>query len=275
LGRQYFLRLKNQLSKRSLDHLLTSSTGTNAQRNFTRILGFGGRWTHVSNMAISDYKKLDELSYIGALSNLIVSIFDDHLDNQNNIILTKEQLINCIKDNNTNDQSLELNDSFIELVTLFFRLLKELSHNKEALDYCYLIIGRMYTAQMDKDASPTKKSYLPFVLMGILGGILKPIENWVKIKKPHIKWLIHIGLFWSLIDDIVDFEDDAIAGRRNVLLNDFRPIDQLEKNILYHNKGMLNPYHAITDELQEIISTTLISWFGGKQIVLESVERVS
>jgi hypothetical protein len=184
-----------------------------------RQLGFGHVITEfaIAHLGIPGKPDRAVLS-LGALSNLIVSMYDGLLDSGQDPerILPRSRITGIAGASKTGDPLLGT------LVDLYFARLSAFP-NPHAAVYQTLrsAIVRMYDAER-ATSGPLgytrtvwrRKSALPIVIMGLPVWMTVPLLE-ICVYRAHLKWLFRLGQFIGWIDDAADIHADRAAGRPN------------------------------------------------------------
>lgn len=201
--------------------------------DIVRILGVGRLLTEyvIAPLNVAEPQRA-HVSRLGALANLIVTIFDHYADTTDGrcIAVARESLV---RGERRPGWLLPLRvaiagtpeERFMTpLVRLYYRQLEELvSHAASAAPVLELIqraIVRMYDAEsLTWTGSPPRavamrrKAALPFVVMGLPGWLA---ASPARADLPwHLRWLYRLGIFFGNVDDVVDLEADRASGHPN------------------------------------------------------------
>jgi hypothetical protein len=201
---------------------LLESAGPELERrapHAIRLLGFGHVITEfsVAHLGIPGRPNRAVLS-LGALSNLIVSLYDGLLDSGQDPerVLPRSRITGATGESKAGDPLLG------SLVDLYFARLAALPHPNTAVHQTLRnAIVRMYDAER-ATSGPLgytrtvwrRKSALPIVIMGLPVWMTVPLlEN--RVYRAHLQWLYRLGQFIGWIDDAADQHADRAAGRPN------------------------------------------------------------
>jgi hypothetical protein len=167
-----------------------------------RMLGFGYVMTEfaAAPVAVPSDARVPAL---GALANLIVSLYDAELDAgaAPGSIISGGSLL-------------------ASLVELYYSRLDALARGGGPLEALLRrAINRMYHAERSTGGANSlaiwrRKSALPFVVMGLPAWFAHPAAH-ARSCHAHLAWLYRLGRFFGWIDDAADLEDDCAAGRLN------------------------------------------------------------
>ncbi len=185
-----------------------------------RLLGFGHVMTEfaVAHLGFPG-KPAPALLSLGALSNLIVTIYDGLLDSgqDGERVLPRSRLTGPRRrKNKTGDPLVN------RLVDLYFAGVASLPRPDARVHKTLRsAILRMYDAERATSGSLEytaavwrRKSALPLVIMGLPVWMTVPSFD-RRAYRAHLKWLYRLGRFFGWIDDAADLDDDRAAGRSN------------------------------------------------------------
>ena len=168
-----------------------------------RMLGFGYVLTEFAVAPVTAQPDA-RVPALGALANLIVSLYDGELDTgaAPGSIISGSSLL-------------------ARLVELYYSRLDALAGAGGPLEVLLRrAIDRMYHAERftgrgaNSRAIWRRKSALPFVVMGLPVWFAHPAAR-VRSCHAHLAWLYRLGRFFGWIDDAADLEDDCAACRLN------------------------------------------------------------
>ncbi|MCG2612655.1 hypothetical protein LZZ85_00125 [Terrimonas sp. NA20] len=236
-----------------------------------RIIGFGMAFSD-KFLPLTENERRPELVKLGALSNLIVCLYDHIVDTKNNDEdpLSRPELERVDFVGTPGAKPGMSRMEIYQLIQLYFRKLKNLCTGPDDLEVYQLINKtalKMYDAERATvringvdGTSGMRKSALPFVLMGMPG--------WVFLKQSTERWLLlihlyRVGLFFGILDDIVDYRDDLINHQFNLLLT-YSEKEMLDlEGRLIHQIDALSFRGSLNEQWVRLYYVCAISWLGG------------
>jgi hypothetical protein len=179
------------------------------------------------------------------------------------------------------------NKIMVTLVQSYILGLKELTATtgrSDLFNTIMTIIKKMYLAEIStlNDVKPgiaelNRKSALPFVVMGLPVWFYSP-EIFPQKYISHFKWLFGLGLFFGMLDDLIDLREDIKNNHHNqykesefVRKPDETLLSELVQNII-HKGSLVKKYPEKTvkgDTIYEniydkdIFGACVVSWLGG------------
>jgi len=191
--------------EREFRHLPSDVSAALRQRESAavRMLGFGYVLTEFAAAPVTVPPDA-RVPALGALANLIVSLYDTELDA------------------GAAPASIMSGGSVVaRLVELYYSRLDILARAGGPLEVLLRrAIDRMYHAERSTGRGANsraiwrRKSALPFVVMGLPVWFAHPAAR-TRSCHAHLAWLYRLGRFFGWIDDAADLEDDCTAGHLN------------------------------------------------------------
>jgi hypothetical protein len=212
-----------------------------AEEDCVRVLGFGSTLAEFAMAPLGlTGPGLGPAAALGALANLIVSLYDQWLDSgvRPGSVLPRWHL-RGIADGRVWLRHGSLAAALVSPRRIFMaRLVDQYFHRLGTLPYAsarpaahHLLIRtiqRMYDAESATISETStqcrarmlrRKSALPFVVLGLPGWLAVNVRPSISLRS-HLGWLYRLGEFIGCIDDAIDLAEDASAGRPNLLLGE-------------------------------------------------------
>ena len=196
-------RLRRQAGADVWDGGIARIDARDAKRSVQWALGHGAQLTGFAVAPLGlDGAQSRRVEELGALTNLVVTLYDNLLDQG----IAPERVLS---------EDFRSGDPLITaLVRLHYASADALT-NQGARPLLNSVIRRMYCAE---NAAATmrdrrRKSALPFVVMGVAGWLATATLPVSRIG--HLHFLYRCGVTLGLVDDAVDFASDAAAERPN------------------------------------------------------------
>ena len=203
-----------------------------ASADLVRVLGTGKLLTEftLAPLGVSD-RSLARVARLGALSNLIVALYDHCFDNSPDghrvIVRSMLRVGQLPRANRFIRRFIGPADErlMVGLVHLYYKELERLAQHHPAGRSVVRItrraIIRMYEAEVltapsgkpVPEAVLRRKSALPFVVMGLPGWLAATASP--ELFRTHLMWLYRLGAYFGRVDDIVDIESDRHSGACN------------------------------------------------------------
>lgn len=252
-----------------------------------RVLGFGhGLTQFVTAPLRMDLDAWDAVWTLGAVANLIVTLYDEFVDRgaYASLVLPRSTLEAAAASSwwpsYVSAVMPPKSRLMIRLVILFFGALRRLPHADAHSWISRRIVAavlRMYEAELAtlRPASATeaflrRKSSLPFVVMGLSGWLAVPTIEEAHYRW-HLRWLYRCGDLLGRIDDSIDMIDDARMRRGNRIararLGSDRSDLQIARDIVRRGKRLMDEWESsavagVDGDVQEFFGTCIASWFG-------------
>lgn len=270
--------------------------------DIVRVLGFGAALTDyaVTSLRIPDLAR-EEVLHLGALANLIVTLFDQFVDNgyRRNTVLSPTILALAMSRPTRIAARLVAAISpayrrmMVRLVCAYFDGLGKLPHataRPELLALIQRAIARMYRAEsrtLEPHLPATvvdlrRKAALPFVVMGLPGWLVVESVPATTIYR-HVGWLYRLGAFIGYVDDITDLSADERCERSNVVAIErrrrpdavlLRRLARLGQRVQNEWSLQVSGVQTVPPARRDALRTCVVSWLGGYEAIRESIEPV-
>lgn len=261
--------------------------------DLARILGFGDCLTEylICPLSLESHEKETAIK-LGALANLIVTLFDTFIDNgkkPSDILsgeLLKDLSLNrfSVKDTlitNGNIHNSPEKITILALVREYFNIVDKIMQSGGNTVFKEKLVGlivSMYRSEINtlniKSFNDiTDKSVLPFVVMGY-SGLLWNDNIDVNECNNYVIWLYEFGSLFGILDDIVDYDDDIKFNRVNSFIHngsvsqgiessDLNKVIEKVLRIRGYWKEKVPFWFGVSDEVKHSCIICLISWLGG------------
>jgi hypothetical protein len=242
-----------------------------------RILGFGASLTQFLTEAVAmDAFQRARVIELGALANLIVSLYDEFVDRGYSPDILPKSALGLAMDARgrmllrmTSWMRSAPSRLSVALVSDYFENRERLTYARQRTDVWHAlvrIIGRMYLAEratVGAARNPGKKQLrrkcaLPIVLMGMTAWIAANQED-ARLSWRHLRWLYGVGLLLGYVDDAVDALEDHRCGRRNLL--SLRDPARVSREVTRLARCAARPQGPGTPQVLPVV---IASWFGGR-----------
>ncbi len=294
-GRLEIERLQQDLGMRNWNLLLQQMEINYPKDHLIRIMGFGNELSRYAITPFCDSNEFTEkVISLGARTNLIVSLFDQHIDlgNSSHSLLSEDKLQKMIKDKSHNFNRWQFPNFRTKwilplLVESYLNDLKNISPDKhhKILKTVLSLILIMYRAEINTlsknlhtGKTLNRKAALPFVVMGLPAWFNQVAFNSADYLF-HFRWLYKLGVFFGTIDDIIDLEEDINKNQPNQFsklieqnqlseLNQTRIIQKLISDarwIADHWEKKAEQHTRPSEGEPEVFGTCIVSWFGGEK----------
>lgn len=205
------------------------------EEDLVRVLGFGNALTSFTCAPFSHHLQVQLIKDLGALCNLIVSLYDYFLDHAapRTFTFPEQVLHEALRGNysslqRTAAQGIPAQRIIAGLVLDYFQLLGSVPADANAdriKKILYKTIWLMFEAENAAAADPAevndfylkRKSALPFVVIG-LPGLLLHGQAALSRYPAYLRWLYDLGEFIGWVDDVVDIRRDLQNRQPNRLL---------------------------------------------------------
>jgi hypothetical protein len=196
-----------------------------------RVLGFGARMTRFAVAPIvTQPRDRERLARLGAMANLIVSIYDLALDRGRSVRLMREQDLEQLMNGRARTPrtmfgSTRNGQPFRLLTGSYLRDIDALAREHHPACQPVLlhrIVRSMYQAENRTgiatpdvpDLALRRKSALPFVVMGLPSWYSRTTATPDQLRR-HLRWLYRLGTVFGWVDDWVDLRRDLDNGHPN------------------------------------------------------------
>src|SRR6266702_8188805 len=267
--------------------------------DLVRILGFGRLLTEFALVPVAHglpFSDVQEVAKLGALSNLIVTVYDHYMDliPSDLWILSRKAIENsgvgaCPDDHEpAEDQRAARRHVVTRLVGTYFERLTRLGHaaaHASLVHFINRIIVLMYDAEMATARSSAdypcerilrRKSALPFVVMGLPIWLAMSEVRSSSLRR-HLRWLYGLGEFVGWLDDAIDLDDDRQSGHPNRVhsklsqasdpANECRLVVQnlarRGERLGYWWRERVGAKNGAPTPCSDAFSAVIVSWFGG------------
>jgi hypothetical protein len=224
-------RLRQRIGRIAYGALMRQTRLERPEEQVARVLGFGARITHFAVAPIVTQRQdRDRLARLGAVANLIVSIYDLALDRGRSSPLMGEQDLERLIDGQartprTTFRSTREGQPFRRLTGSYLRDIDALAREHHPACQPVLlhrIVRAMYQAENRtghatsdvSDLALRRKSALPFVVMGLPSWYSRTTATPDQLRR-HLRWLYRLGTVFGWVDDWVDLRRDLDNGHPN------------------------------------------------------------
>lgn len=262
-----------------------------SERDLERILGFGRLLTDYASGPADDgltSEAYDAVGRLGALSNLIVTLFDTVFESESavpfspltlealsagkGVLLRQRELLTAAPSHR----------ALHRLTYRYFQHLRELPGAKERPELVCLVksaITRMYEAESEtalrhdcRDQALRRKSSLPFAVIGLPIWLATRSASEAGVRS-HARWLYRLGEFIGWLDDIVDLDHDRRCGHPNrvdrALASSRQSQTALVSTIARTGWRVQSSWRAHEPEryrhAHAVLPAVIMSWFGGEE----------
>lgn len=283
-GRRLRHDLSARLGRRTWEKGLRDVSPTPTD-DTTRVLGFGVALTEflIAPLQLNGGAQ-DAVVRLGALANLIVTVYDSFVDSGNDAeeLLPSDWLVAAARGGGRLSARLyAINPSarlLARLVRLYFAELYRLPHARRHVHVSQSVvraIQRMYEAERATLRSLDcrtlrQKSALPFVVMAVPGWLARP-EAAPAASFRHLLWSWRVGAFFGSVDDVVDLAADASSNRPNLIREQLkrRSLETITQGVAADGATILSDWRealGVTEGsamARGAFGACLASWLGG------------
>lgn len=273
-----------------------------------RVLGFGSALTEFAVAPLGLARPgADFVCALGALANLIVSLYDNWLDlGFRPAVVLPRSFLQAIADSRPwvrpcarVSAAVTLSPQrlfMMRLVAQYFSRLDALpyaSRRRAVRDFATRAVARMYDAELETLRTPQmgcrarslrRKASLPFVVLGVPAWLVVERQPSVGLGW-HIRWLYRLGEFIGWIDDANDLREDLEAGRPSLLARELatakgcrlheaalaRRVAALGAQVLLEWRQAVPDDAVVPTIAAHALPVCLSSWFAGHAMAARSV----
>lgn len=246
----------------------------------TRILGFGDALTRFAAAPVRlDAAVEERVVELGALANLIVTMYDGCLDDASAAgdPLPRDALARAWSlEEATADGSASAAQALLTRLVFEYRSRLIALGTGPARELVERAIARMYAAERatregHNPAALLRKNALPFVVMGFPAWVAGSRTADDGCIRWHLAWLYRLGSFIGWVDDIIDLSADRAAGHPNRVLDAFLAdqVAGLPAAVAARGRRVMKEWCVRVDRSRHsmagILPTVVTSWFGGAE----------
>jgi hypothetical protein len=264
-----------------------------AGADLVRVLGTGRLLTEyaLAPLGIIDRAR-EPVARLGALSNLIVALYDHCFDNSPDghrvIVRSMLRVGQLPRARRFIRRFIGRADHrlMVGLVHLYYGELERLGQHDVAGRSVVRITRRAIVKMYEAEAltaprrNPVtesvlrRKAALPFVVMGLPGWVAATASP--DLFRAHLMWLYRLGVYFGRVDDVVDIESDRRTGacngfdlwveRRRAEHSPLAAADEIAsqaEHLMRRWNQMVNSCGIADDSISNALSITTCSWFGG------------
>jgi hypothetical protein len=208
---------------------------------------------------------LAAVAALGGIAHLIFAVFDQLLDTAGHVpVLLEAAPVAASLATPTPKERL-----VSRLVELYFERLDKLAPTGNPFrSLLERAIHRLYDAELRTASTTTgmnrvvwwRKNVLPVVVMGIPAWLFPPDERNIRFIE-HLQWLARVGDFFGWLDDICDYEQDALNGQINRLrLDTVASIATLAGRVTHKGRLVLELWDARNPDSPARDTFRILAW---------------